>query len=907
MRGISKDANVAGGVSIIERKTPYSASAVELIRRIARSVTALVIVGFVGICVATVLAARSRDSEARKTSWTNAISSLSIASDRLVEVVTDHASRHPGPQEDPDQTRSLLGDAPHRVYSIDHVFVFDRDGTSVFQSHAPEATSYKAFDQQHVAEALAPLVAWARAAANTSAPTAAVWPIRIFGRVHLAGAAAIQADGTKDAAPDNKGSVLVFMHGFLPSYLDRIAGRTALRGLRIADAPNVSNNELALPLRSRDPPETVGYLIWQPRLPGNAMINAIITPLLMTAALMLVLLALVLRWAKRVGASLDSASAEVATSRESLEAEVGVRNADLREAEARYRGIVENAVEGIFQLAPSGRFISANPAMARILGYADPNQLIAKAHANVMLNATTREAFERVIATFGEVVDFVSEVHRRDGSRTWISQNTRAVRDKAGSIAYYEGTVVDITARREAEENLIKNAFHDALTGLPNRFLFFERLNQLIVRGQRSPDAAFAVLFLDCDRFKLINDSFGHLAGDNLLITLAQRLSQRLRPADTLARLGGDEFAILIEGGAMPTNALAFAERLHEACHQPMKLEGRDVYVGISIGIAFAHPGRYSEADAILRDADIAMYKAKDAGRGTTVLFEPGMHQAVVSRLEVETQLRHALDRGGFVVYYQPIISLKDHRVAGFEALVRWSHLTRGLVLPSEFIPTAEETGMIVPIGNLVLREACAFAASWRRYHGAAANNLFMSVNVSAAQLHQPGAAGRIAETLSWSGLPGTNLKLEITESTMMANPLEVHRTLTDIAALGVRLCVDDFGTGYSSLSHLHTFPVSTLKIDRAFTSRLAAGREHIEMAKTILMLGQNLGLTVIAEGVETTIQRDWLQAAGCNYGQGYYFGAPMDYRSASALLTAELKDECPSMMRASSGFAILN
>lgn len=874
------------------------ASAVELTRRIAFPVIALFLIGLAGIGMMTVLAARGRDADARTISWNNAIAALGVAQDRLAEVVTDYAVWDEAflllhQRFDPDWAQRNIGGAPHDVYGIDHVLVFGADGALVFESRLAATENHQpdpADPSTSVAEAaLAPLVAAARAAKDGSDNAAVVWPIRYHGVVHLAAAAAIQLQDARDSSMRGNSSVLVFVRDFTPSYLSRIAGGTALPDLRVATAGAVAGDELALALRSGDPPETAGYLIWRPRLPGNAMIHTIAIPLVGTAALMLALLALVLRSAQRAGLALDAAAAAVEHARETLEVAVEARTAELREAEERYRGIVENAVEGIFQMTPNGHFISANPAMARILGYADPGRLIAGANCDLMLSGTARKAFERVIGTFGEVVDFVSEVDRPDGTKTWISQNTRAVRHSDGTVAYYEGMVVDITARREAEENLIKNAFHDALTGLPNRFLFFERLSQLVARRERIADSVFAVLFLDCDRFKLINDSFGHLAGDNLLITIAQRLTHRLRPADTLARLGGDEFAVLIEGGAMPANALTLADRLHEACREPMELDGREIFVSLSIGVAWARSGDYAQADAILRDADIAMYKAKDAGRNTTVLFEPGMHQAVVSRLEVETQLRHALDRGEFVVHYQPIMALKDQRIAGFEALVRWGHPARGLVPPSDFIPTAEETGMIIPIGDWVLREACAFAASWRRRYGTVAEDLFISVNIAAAQLDQADAAGKIARALSESGLLGTNLKLEITESTMMANPLEVHKTLSDIAALGVQLCVDDFGTGYSSLSHLHTFPVSTLKIDRSFTGRLTGGREHVEMARTILLLGENLGLTVIAEGIETAIQCDWLRSAGCAYGQGYHFGCPVDYRSAMYRLDAEL------------------
>ncbi|MBL8660373.1 MAG: EAL domain-containing protein [Rhodospirillales bacterium] len=842
----------------------------------------------------TALAARGRDADAREASWRNAVSALLVAEDRLGEVAMDFASGDSvylnlHQRFDATWATNQLSLAPHTIYGIDHVFIFGPDNDPLFASHRAPDGAYGTATGPSLYETLAPLILGARAAAKDRR---AVWPVRLYDRVHLAAAAVIQPQGPRAANRGGEGCVLVFVRDFSPQFLARVAGGNGLSDLRVASTDNAGAGELSLALQSGGEPHAiVGFLIWQPNLPGYAMFHAMIIPLLGTALLMFALLALVLTWAKRAGSALDAAASALRRSRATLEMQVEERTADLREAEERYRSIVENAVEGIFQMALDGSLISANPAMARILGYANPDVLIAAARPDVMLKAASREAFDRVVNTFGEVIDFVSEVCRPDGTKTWISQNTRAVRGAGGAVAYYEGMAIDISARRTAEENLIKNAFHDALTGLPNRFLFFERLSQLMARGERSAEAVFAVLFLDFDRFKLINDSYGHLVGDNLLIAMSQRLSQRLRPADTLARLGGDEFAILIEGGVMPASALALAERLHEACHEPMDLNGRDIFVSLSIGVAWARSGGYADADAVLRDADIAMYQAKDRGRSTTVLFEPGMHQAVVSRLEIETQLRHALDRGEFVVHYQPIVTLKNQRIAGFEALVRWNHPSRGLVPPSEFIPTAEETGMIVPIGDWVLREACTFAASWRRRYGGVCEHLFMSVNVSAAQLEQEDAVERVARALNETGLPGPNLKLEITESIMMSNPIEVHRTLSGIADLGARLCIDDFGTGYSSLSHLHTFPVSVLKIDRAFTSRLMAGREHVEMARTILLLGKNMDLSVIAEGIETAMQCDWMRSAGCDYGQGYFFGAPVDYCSASALLAADLND----------------
>ena len=869
-------------------------SASQLTRRITLPVVALFVLGLAGIVVMTMLAAKSRDEDARDASRRTAAWAVEAAKARLADLTLDYAQSDESfafLREGVDEAwaNTNIGGALYRIYQIEHVYVFDRRDRLVFAFHGEQPVAGEASPDVDEQEDLAALLSAARAAGATDAARAsAAFPLELHGEVHLAAAALIQPQEPGTAVRPDDASVLVFLRDFSPRLLSRLGGGETLPLLRVSTQADAQPGELMLPLIRDNTARIVGYLIWRPQLPGSELLRAAAAPIAGTGLLMLALLALVLNRARRAGLALDEAVAELSRARAILEQEVEVRTAELREAEARYRSIIENAVEGIFQFTPAGRFINANPAMARILGYDSPEHLLADASADTILPGPTRAAFDRVMAAFGKVADFVSEVVRPDGTKTWISQNARAVLAHDGSPAYYEGMAVDITARREAEETLIKNAFHDALTGLPNRFLFFERLSQVVAAARRERGAAFAVLFLDCDRFKLINDSFGHLAGDGLLISLSRRLSQHLRPGDMLARLGGDEFAVLVECEGVPESALRLAERLHEACRQPMAIESQDLFLGVSIGIALARGGVYRDAHAVLRDADIAMYRAKDQGGSRTVLFEPGMHQAVVSRLAVETELRHALERGEFVVYYQPIVSLTETRIVGFEALVRWSHPSRGLVPPGDFIPTAEETGMIVPIGEHVLEEACSFAASWRRRHGARASGLFMSVNVAAAQLDHHDAEGRIARILARTGLPGESLKLEITESAMMSNPLEVHRRLIEIGKLGVQLCVDDFGTGYSSLSHLHTFPVGTLKIDRAFTNRLMAGREHAELVRTILLLGENLGMTVIAEGVETSMQRDWLRAAGCPFGQGFYFGVPVDYRTATTMLAED-------------------
>ena len=371
--------------------------------------------------------------------------------------------------------------------------------------------------------------------------------------------------------------------------------------------------------------------------------------------------------------------------------------------------------------------------------------------------------------------------------------------------------------------------------------------------------------------------------GDRLLVILGHRIASCLRKGDTLARLGADEFAVLIEDVG-PDLPLALAQRLHDACRRPIDLDDRQVFVSISIGINWGS-AEYEQPGEMLRDAHTAMFRAKGKGHGATAVFESGMHREAVSRLLLETELRQALERGELRVHYQPIWALAGRTIAGFEALVRWQHNGRGLVPPSDFIPIAEETGLIVPLGHWVMVEACRQLAAWRDQFGASSELLFMSVNLAPAQLNQSDLVEQTADVLDRTGLSGEQLKLEITETAMMADPKDVQAKLTALHRLGIRLCIDDFGTGYSSLSQLHTYPFDTLKIDRSFIARIAEGRESVEMVRTILLLGRNLRLSLVAEGVETAQQCDWLLSAGCTYAQGYFLSPPLEAQAIAFLL----------------------
>src|SRR5215813_12911136 len=439
----------------------------------------------------------------------------------------------------------------------------------------------------------------------------------------------------------------------------------------------------------------------------------------------------------------------------------------------------------------------------------------------------------------------------------------------------------------ETKEHFRHAAFHDSLTGLPNRAMFTELLKAEIESSSRSNDHMFAVLFLDLDRFKNINDSLGHTHGDLLLVAFAERLERTLRPVDTLARFGGDEFAILLSGMNDATDAVRVAQRIQDELSQPFVLDKNSAFATASIGIALSSSG-YDRPDDILRDADIAMYRAKENGKARYELFDHGMHARAVSRLQLESDLRQAIENKEFCVYYQPIVSLETGRLAGFEALVRWNHPRRGLVSPADFIPVAEETGLIVPIGQWVLNEACARVRQWQ-LDSPSHRALSLSVNLSARQVAQPDLLDRIKEALATSKLNPHCLKLEITESVVMENAEAAVLMFKQLRSLGVQLSIDDFGTGYSSLSYLHRFPLNYLKIDRSFVTRMTTDNDNA-IVRTISTLARNLGMEVIAEGIETEEQFQQSKMLGCEYGQGYLFSRPVGSESVEYLLAQDSK-----------------
>jgi diguanylate cyclase (GGDEF)-like protein len=463
----------------------------------------------------------------------------------------------------------------------------------------------------------------------------------------------------------------------------------------------------------------------------------------------------------------------------------------------------------------------------------------------------------------------------RDGTYRWILSRGLAVWDEDGIALRMAGSQSDITDRKNAEERLLRDAFYDKLTGLPNRALFMDHLNLAVERAKRRPDYHYAVLFLDLDRFKDINDIHGHLQGDELLVGVAKLIRQRIRSTDTVARFGGDEFVILLEDINDLENSTQVASWILQELNLPFSIDGREMYISASIGIVMGATG-YTNAEDVVRDADIAMYHAKAKGKSRYEVFYPAMRTRIMERLEIETELRQAIDRHELKLHYQIIASIYTGQIIGFEALVRWEHPKRGLLPPKEFIPIAEETGLIIPLDRYVLREACQQLNQWQK-ETPALLPLSVSVNISGKHVSQADLYEYVKNTLLETELKPENLKLEITESVLMENLESTERVLRQLQQLGVQIQIDDFGIGYSSLGYLSNFPVDALKIDHSFVHQLTDDSNDLKIVQAILMLSHRLGVGVIAEGIETEQQLMQLRDLGCELGQGFFVAMPLN------------------------------
>jgi diguanylate cyclase (GGDEF)-like protein/PAS domain S-box-containing protein len=562
----------------------------------------------------------------------------------------------------------------------------------------------------------------------------------------------------------------------------------------------------------------------------------------------------------------------------------------LREAEGRYRTLVEQipAVTYIDPVDDPDTSLYTSPQIEEMLGYT-PEEWQNEKLWPKRLHPDDKERVLAADERFeGEETERFCEEYRllaKDGSVVWVREEAVLVRDGEGRPLIWQGIFYDLTERKVLEERLEHRAFHDPLTDLPNRHLFEDRLGHALRRTRRTKKGRVAVLFMDLDGFKVVNDSLGHEIGDRLLVEVAKRLKGCLRPEDTLARFGGDEFVVLVEDIEAADEAVRVAERIIDELKNRFVLNGRGLYARASIGIAVGED-RTKDPHDLLRDADTAMYRAKDVGSGYSV-FDRVMYEKAIDKLEVENDLGRAVEQEEFVVHYQPIVSLQTREVFAVEALVRWEHPERGLLDPDEFVPMAEESGLVIPMGEQILREACLMTKEWQEKHPRIPP-LVMSVNLSARQLSRPDLAETVERVLGETGLEGNRLTLDVTETVYVRALAGNTATLDRLRGLGARISIDDFGVGYSSLAYLKRLPADFLKIDRSFVRGLGEDVEDMAIVRMIIELAHTLGFEVVAEGVESEEQAQQLQEMGCDMAQGYHFSKPLPPKEIPALLSSD-------------------
>jgi diguanylate cyclase (GGDEF)-like protein/PAS domain S-box-containing protein len=552
---------------------------------------------------------------------------------------------------------------------------------------------------------------------------------------------------------------------------------------------------------------------------------------------------------------------------------------ELRGSEARYRRLFEESRTPLFVATADGVLLEANVAFAEALGRGR-EELLSMPLAEL---ASDAEPVGRLLAELREHGAAEVEVHFRRAGGDLIALVSGGEHEAEGG-AVYHGAVRDITAQKRAQDELVRSAFRDALTELPNRVVFMDRLERLLRQSKRRVDYRFAVLFLDLDNFKYVNDTHGHIVGDHLLVAVARRLESCVRQEDTVARIGGDEFAVLLDTVQDTASVMLVVDRIREALRQPFAAEGRETGATASIGIALSASG-YERAEDLLRDADEAMYRAKARGRDDYIIFDSDMHERAVRQRQLEDDLRTAVDADQLAVHYQPVVELAGGVVTGLEALIRWSHPQRGLLLPADFMPMAEWTGIVVELGWWVLREACRQLREWQLEFNDAAVRLSMSVNLSAKQFAHPHLVRTVDEILTQTGLAPEYLRFDVSEAVVMHCPAQTARLLEQLEERGIKVCIDDFGTGFTSLQQLRAFPISTLKIDGSFVRQLDNATGGAEIVQSIIALGKSMSIDAVAEGVETPEQLEQLRRLGTRFAQGFLFCEPLDGAATSALL----------------------
>ncbi len=555
-----------------------------------------------------------------------------------------------------------------------------------------------------------------------------------------------------------------------------------------------------------------------------------------------------------------------------------------RAAERRWRDLFENAVEGMFQMTVDGRLITVNPALAKLLGFASPEAVkAAVANArNLFADPEVPAELDRRLPREKQVTGYEAQVLRQDGHPIWVSLNVRGIYGADGLFELFEGSAQDITHRKRAEQQLAHVSLHDGLTGLPNRTLFMDRLAQAMRRVRAGQSEAVAVFLIDCDNFRLVNNTLGHALADRMLVVLSRRLRAAIGPGDTLARLGGDDFGLMMEGPMEPDGAMRLAEELRQSISEPLELSGHDVFPSVSIATALDH-GEREHADELLRDLGIAIHYSKNQGRGRCVAFEQRMRTAPLEALRMQTDLRRAIDRNELELAFQPIVDLRTHQLSGFEALVRWPGGARGPVPPAVFIPIAEESGLIGPLGTWILQAACRWMRGWQDRLGE--TPLSVSINVSPVQLARADLSDAIEGVVAGTGVDIRRVKLEVTETAFGQDVDIVSSRLATLRDFGFAVMIDDFGTGYSSLSRLHRLPFDGLKIDQSFVQAMRTDADCRDIVRSVIALGQSLGVEIVAEGVEDAETGAALAKLGCRMAQGYHFARPLTAAQADAMV----------------------